>query len=152
MLGTAIIVLREVLEAALIVGMVMAASQGVRGRGGWVAGGVAGGALGAIVVAGFAESLAAAAAGIGQELFNAAILFAAVAMLGWHNIWMRRHASELAAAANRLGAAVRAGSRPLWALAFAVGLAAFREGPEGGPFLYGIAAAGRGGTGPLAPR
>jgi high-affinity iron transporter len=142
MLATAIIVFREVLEAALIVGIVMAASQGVPRRGSWVGGGVVGGALGAIVVAGFAESLAAAAAGIGQEIFNAAILFAAVAMLGWHNIWMRRHAGDLAVAANRLGAAVRAGTQPLWALAFAVGLAVLREGSEVVLFLYGIAAAG----------
>jgi high-affinity iron transporter len=142
MLATAIIVFREVLEAALIVGIVMAASQGVRGRGGWVSGGVVGGALGAIVVAGFAETLAAAVAGIGQEIFNATILFAAVAMLGWHNIWMRRHAGDLAVAANRLGAAVRAGTQPLWALAFAVGLAVLREGSEVVLFLYGIAAAG----------
>ena len=114
MLATAIIVFREVLEAALIVGIVLAASQGVPSRGFWVGGGIAGGILGAVVVAGFAETLAAAMAAIGQEIFNAAILFAAVAMLGWHNIWMRRHAGELAAAANRLGAAVRAGSQPLW--------------------------------------
>ena len=142
MLATAIIVFREVLEAALIVGIVMAASQGVPGRGGWAGGGVAGGALGAIVVAGFAETLAAAVAGVGQGIFNAAILFAAVAMLGWHNIWMRRHAGDLAVTANRLGAAVRAGTQPLWALAFAVGLAVLREGSEVVLFLYGIAAAG----------
>src|SRR3981189_3520421 len=123
----------------------MAASRGVPSRGFWVGGGIGGGILGAIIVAGFAETLAAAMAGIGQEIFNAAILFAAVAMLGWHNIWMRRHASELAAAANRLGAAVRAGSRPLWALAFAVGLAVLREGSETVLFLYGIALSGEGG-------
>src|SRR5437868_13565275 len=89
-------------------------------------------------------------AGIGQEVFNAAILFAAVAMLGWHNVWMRRHASELAGAANRLGAAVRAGTQPLWALAFAVGLAVLREGSEDVLFLYGIAAAGQDGAGAMA--
>src|SRR6266850_1268936 len=76
--ATAIIVFREVLEAALIVGIVMAASQGVPGRGFWVGSGVAGGIFGAIVVAGFAETLAAAMEGVGQEIFNAAILFAAV--------------------------------------------------------------------------
>src|SRR5260370_32488293 len=112
MLGTAIIVLREVLEAALIVGIVMAASQGVPRRGGWVGGGVVGGALGAIVVAGFAESLAAAVAGIGQEIFNAAILFAAVAMLGWHNIWMRRPPGDLARAATRRRAPGRPWTHP----------------------------------------
>src|SRR5437762_8284756 len=128
----------------------MAATQGVPNRNLWVGGGIAGGALGAVVIAGFAETLAAAMAGVGQEVFNAAILFAAVAMLGWHNIWMRRHASELAAAANRLGAAVRAGSQPLWALSFAVGLAVLREGSEVVLFLYGIAAAGDGGPAALA--
>src|SRR5437868_6725974 len=89
-------------------------------------------------------------AGIGQEVFNAAILFAAVAMLGWHNVWMRGHASELAGAANRLGAAVRAGTQPLWALAFAVGLAVLREGSEVVLFLYGIAAAGQDGAAAMA--
>src|SRR5204862_454382 len=128
----------------------MAATQGVPNRSLWVGGGIAGGALGAVVVAGFAETLRAAMAGIGQEVFNAAILFAAVAMLGWHNVWMRRHAGELAGAANRLGAAVRAGTQPLWALAFAVGLAVLREGSEVVLFLYGIAAAGQDGAGAMA--
>jgi high-affinity iron transporter len=149
-LATAIIVFREVLEAALIVGIVMAATQGVPSRGFWVGSGILGGAFGAMVVAGFAETLAAAMAGIGQEVFNAGILFAAVLMLGWHNVWMRRHASELAGAANRLGAAVRAGAQPLWALAFAVGLAVLREGSEVVLFLYGIAAAGQDGAAAMA--
>src|SRR5258707_3536212 len=144
MLATAIIVLREVLEAVLIVGIVMAASRGVTRRGLWVGGGVAAGIGGAMVVAGGAETIAAAAAGIGQEVFNAAILFAAVAMLGWHNVWMTRHGREVTLAANRLGAAVRAGVQPLWALAFAVGLAVLREGSEVVLFLYGIAASGDG--------
>jgi high-affinity iron transporter len=142
MLATAIIVFREVLEAALIVGIVLAASRGVPRRGAWVGGGIAAGILGAMAVAGGAETIAAAASGIGQEMFNAAILFAAVGMLGWHNIWMTRHGREATMAANRLGAAVRAGTQPLWALAFAVGLAVLREGSEAVLFLYGIAAAG----------
>ncbi|HVB17417.1 MAG TPA: FTR1 family protein [Stellaceae bacterium] len=145
MLATAIIVFREVLEAALIIGIVLAASQGVARRGLWVAGGIAGGILGAAAVAAGADAIAAAVEGIGQEVFNATILLAAVGMLGWHNIWMTRHGRELTLAANRLGAAVRAGTRPLWALAAVVGLAVLREGSEVVLFLYGIAAAGGGG-------
>ncbi len=103
MLATAIIVFREVLEAALVVGIVLAASRGVRRRGLWVAGGVGAGVLGAMVVAGFAGEIAAAVDGVGQELFNAAILFAAVAMLGWHNVWMSRHGRALANEATRVG-------------------------------------------------
>jgi high-affinity iron transporter len=150
MLATAIIVFREVLEAALIVGIVMVASRGVMRRGAWVGGGIAAGVVGALVVAGGAETIAAAASGIGQEVFNAAILFAAVAMLGWHNVWMTQHGRELTLHANRLGAAVRAGTQPLWALAAAVGLAVLREGSEVVLFLYGIAAAGGAGAAAMA--
>jgi high-affinity iron transporter len=141
MLATAIIVFREVLEAALVVGIVLAAARGVPRRGVWVSGGIAAGVLGATLVAACASAIAAAVNGIGQELFNAAILFTAVAMLGWHNVWMNRHGRELASNAARLGKAVLGGSRPLYALALVVGIAVLREGSEIVLFLYGIAIA-----------
>jgi high-affinity iron transporter len=139
MLATAIIVFREVLEASLVVGIVLAASRGVPRRGVWVASGIAAGILGAALVAAGAGTIAAAVNGIGQELFNATILFTAVAMLGWHNIWMNRHGRELASAAATLGKAVVSGSRPLYALALVVGIAVLREGSEIVLFLYGVA-------------
>jgi high-affinity iron transporter len=139
-LATAIIVFREVLEAALIVGIVLAASQGITYRGAWILGGLAAGMGGAMLVAAGAGTIASAASGMGQEMLNAAILLAAVVMLGWHNIWMTSHGREMAVAANRLGSEVRDGARPLWALALAVGLAVLREGSEIVLFLYGIAA------------
>jgi high-affinity iron transporter len=150
MLATAIIVFREVLEASLVVGIVLAASRGVPRRGVWVASGIAAGIFGAALVAAGAGTIAAAVNGIGQELFNAAILFTAVAMLGWHNIWMNRHGRELAASAAALGKAVVGGTRPLYALALVVGIAVLREGSEIVLFLYGIAiASGSGGLGML---
>jgi hypothetical protein len=54
MLGALIIVFREVIEAGLIVGIVMAAARGVVGRGRWVTVGVVGGVFGASIVAVFA--------------------------------------------------------------------------------------------------
>ncbi len=141
MLATALIVFREVLEAALVVGIVLAASRGVRRRGAWVTAGIGGGILGATIVAGFAEEIAAALAGVGQELFNAAVLFTAVAMLGWHNVWMGRHGRDLAIEAGDVGKLVRSGARPLYALAVVVGLAVLREGSELVLFLYSIVAA-----------
>lgn len=142
MLGTAIIVFREVLEAALIVGIVTAASRGAPDRGWWICCGIAGGVLGAGVVAAFAASIAVAASGIGQELLNTVILLLAVGMLGWHNVWMSRHGRHLAETARAVGDAVIIGSRPLYVLAIVVGLAVLREGSETVLFLYGIAAGG----------
>jgi high-affinity iron transporter len=146
MLATALIVFREVLEAALVVGIVLAASQGVPRRGAWVSGGIALGVLGAAVVAAFAQQIAAAVAGIGQELFNASVVFAAVIMLGWHNVWMGRHGREMAVEATSVGRAVLAGTRPLHALALVAGLAVLREGSELVLFLYSIAASDGGGA------
>jgi hypothetical protein len=54
-----LIVFREVLEAGLIVGVVMAVTSGLAGRGPWVAGGLAAGVLGACVVAPLKALLAA---------------------------------------------------------------------------------------------
>ena len=138
MLGALLIVFREVLEAGLIIGIVMAATRGVVGRGRWVTIGIVAGVLGAGVVAMFAGVISEAFQGSGQELFNAGVLGIAVVMLMWHNAWMARHGREIADEMRRVGAAVSEGSRPLTALAIVIGLAVLREGSEVVLFLYGI--------------
>ena len=142
MLASLLIVFREVIEAGLIVGIVLAATQGVARRGLWVAGGVGTGVLGACLVAAFAERLASLFEGSGQELFNAAILLIAVAMLTWHNVWMAGHGRQIAQEMRKVGTEVSTGERTLLALAIVVGVAVLREGSEVVLFLYGIAAQG----------
>lgn len=141
MLSTAIIVFREVLEAALIISIIIAATRGVAHRGKWVALGAAAGLLGAGVIAMFADVIAEALTGRGQEMFNAGILFTAVAMLGCHNIWMKQHGKQLAMQMSAMGRSVLEGSQPLRILAVVIGLALLREGSEVVLFLYGIASA-----------
>jgi high-affinity iron transporter len=140
-LAALLIVFREVFEAGLIVGIVMAVTAGVAGRGFWIAGGVAAGLLGACVVALFTGGLSELFGGSGQEIFNAAILGFAVLMLTWHNVWMSRHGRELADEMRAAGEAVVAGSKSLAALAAVVAIAVLREGSEVVLFLYGVAAA-----------
>jgi high-affinity iron transporter len=138
MIAALIIVFREVIEAGLIVGIVLAVTAGVARRGRWVAAGIAVGVAGATLVAIFIDALSGALAGVGQEVFNATILALAVVMLAWHNIWMARHGRELAAQTKEIGEAVAAGSRSLAALAAVVGIAVLREGSEIALFLYGL--------------
>lgn len=142
MFGSALIVFREVLEAALIVSIVLAATRGGPRRGAWVLLGVVAGAVGAAVVAGFAEVIAAAAEGFGQEYFNAAVLFVAVGMLTWHQVWMSQHGREMATHMKDVGQRVREGGQPLHVLAVVVGAAILREGSEVVLFLYGVATSG----------
>jgi high-affinity iron transporter len=113
MLVALIIAFREVFEAGLIVGIVMAVTRAVAYRGWWVGGVVACGALAACGVALFTGALSATFGGSGQELFNAAILGIALVMLTWHNVWMARHGRQLATEMRAIGEAVVAGSRSL---------------------------------------
>ncbi|ABA52372.1 FTR1 family protein [Burkholderia pseudomallei] len=140
MLSTAVIVFREVLEAALVVSIVLAATKGVPGRAWWVSAGLLGGVVGAAFIAAFADVISAWASGMGQEVFNAGVMFVATIMLAWHSIWMGKHGREMAQQLSQVGRAVAAGSRPLTGLAIVVGVAVLREGSEAVLFLYGIAA------------
>ena len=142
MFGTALIVFREVLEAALIVGIVAAATQGIPGRGRYIAGGLAAGLLGSILVAFGAEGISQLAEGMGQELFNASILGIAVVMLAWHNIWMSVHGRELATNAKKLGREVQQGAREMSVVLVVIAVAVLREGSETVLFLYGVAISG----------
>jgi high-affinity iron transporter len=142
MLGALIIVFREVIEAGLVIGIVLAVTRGTTGSRPVVLAGVAAGALGAAIVALFADALSRAVAGRGQELFNAGVLAVAVVMLAWHNIWMARHGRDMARQLSDVGRAVSEGDKSLLALAFVVGLAVMREGSEVALFLYGILASG----------
>jgi high-affinity iron transporter len=137
-LAALIIVFREVFEAGLIIGIVLAVTRVIPGRAWWIGGGVLAGALLACIVALFTSRLSEAFEGAGQELFNAAILGVAVVMLTWHNVWMARHGRELAADMRAAGEAVVSGSKSLAALAIVVGIAVLREGFEVVLFLYGI--------------
>lgn len=140
MFGTAIIVFREVLEAALIIGIVAAATHNIPGSRRWLIAGLLAGLAGAGVVAAFTDVIGSFASGIGQELFNAIVLGIAVLMLAWHNIWMSSHGAELAASARAVGGDIRDGRSECSVLMLIVGLAVLREGSETVLFLYGIAA------------
>lgn len=142
MIGAAIIVLREVFEASLVIGIMLAATRQLAGRGRWIASGATLGVAGSIIVAWMAGRIAAALAGFGQEIFNAGVLFAAAAMLGWHHVWMKRHGAGLARDLNETGARAVDGTAPLSALLLVIALAVLREGSEVVLFLYGVAAGG----------
>jgi len=140
MLAALIIVFREVFEAGLIVGIVLAVTSSVPNRNRWIGGGVLAGVLAACLVAAFAGALSQLFAGMGQELFNASILCIAVVMLTWHNVWMAHHGREMAGELRAVGQAVADGTKSLLALAVVVGVAVLREGSEVALFLYGVAA------------
>ena len=146
MLAALLIVFREILEAGLIIGVTLAATEGIERRSYWVTGGIVLGLTGAMLVAALAARLSEAVHGVGQDLFNAAILIIAVAMLSWHVLWMSRHGRELSASLKSMGRAVVDGHRTLWAIMAVVAIAILREGSEVVLFLAGISAEGGNGA------
>jgi high-affinity iron transporter len=141
MFGTAVIVFREVLEAAIIIGIVAAATHNVPGSRRWLLGGLLAGLAGSVLVAAFTDVIGSFASGLGEELFNASVLGIAVLMLAWHNIWMSTHGAVLAASARSVGSDIRDGRSECSVLFLIVGLTVLREGSETVLFLYSISIA-----------
>lgn len=150
MIAALIIVFREVLEAGIVIGVVLAASEGIPRRGMWISLGILGGVAGSAVLALFADGIASTFEGSGQDILNAAILSVAVVMLVWTVVWMASHGKHMVAEMKEVGRDVKAGRRPLAALAVVVGMAVLREGVEIVLFLYGIATTGADTVGALA--
>lgn len=143
MLSSAIIYFREAFEIVLIVGIILAATRGLPGRAKWIYVGFASGIAGSALVAMFTDSISNFAEGLGQEIFNAAIMFTAAFFIGWTVIWMKRHAREMKAHFTRIGESVASGDIPAYSLSAVIALAILREGSEIVLFSYGMLAGGQ---------
>ncbi len=142
MFGTATIVFREILEIALVLGIVMAATKGFPQRFKIAGLGLAIGLAGAVVIAYFTDAISEAIDGVGQEVFNAAIMFIAVAFLSWTVIWMKTHGRQLTQNLYAMGADVMQGDKSMYVLVGVIAFATFREGAEIVLFSYGQIAMG----------
>ncbi len=138
MAATFLIFFREILEIAIILSVVLAATRGIAGRNRWVWMGIGGGLVGSALVALFADQISNSMEGMGQEIFNAGVLLAAAFMIGWTVIWMQTHAREMIKKIKDTGNAITAGETPLYTVAVIVSLAMWREGAEIVLFMYGI--------------
>lgn len=142
MIAALLIVFREVLEAGIVIGVVLAASEGIAHRRKWIALGVVGGIAGSGLLAVFADRIANTFEGSGQDVLNAAILSIAVVMLVWTVVWMASHGRQMVSEMKGIGREVKEGRKPLAALATVVGMAVLREGMEVVLFVYGLSTTG----------
>lgn len=143
MFAAGIIIFREMLEIVLITGIILAATRDLPGRSPWIMAGFAGGIIGSALVAFFTDVISEFAEGLGQELFNAGILAIAALFIGWTVLWMARHAREMRAHFNRVGASISRGDVPFISLSLVIALALLREGSEIVLFSYGMLASGQ---------
>ncbi len=140
MWAAAIIVFREVFEIAIIMCVVLAATQQLQNKNKWILLGILGGTAGAILFAFITQFIASMTGEAGKLYFNAGILLVAVMMIGWTVVWMKQHGKMIVHNMKQVSHAVSAGEKPLYALAIIIGLAVLREGSEIVVFIYGLIA------------
>jgi high-affinity iron transporter len=140
MIETLLIMWRESLEAALIVGILLTylARSGHRAGIPFVWGGAAAAVGAALVVAAASNGVLARLDPDAQELAQAAMLFLAVGVLTWMVLWMHRNARGLSGDLRLRADAALATGR-LLGLATIAFTAVFREGIETVLFLWGVA-------------
>lgn len=133
-----VITLREGLEAALVVGIVVAylARIGAWRQATWVWWGVGLGLAGTVVAGAVVAALAARLSGDLLEVFEGSAMFLAASMLTWVIFWMKRQAANIRAHLHdQVDRAVSSGSSV--ALALLAFTAVVREGIETVLFLTG---------------
>jgi len=139
MTSALIIVFREMLEMALVLGVLLAATKGLQTSRRWISAGIGAGVVGALLFAGFMEEIESSANGDGEFLFNAAVLGIASLLIAWTVVWMSKHGREMAERMKRVGQQVADGDAPRMALAVVAAAAVLREGGEAVFFLFGAA-------------
>jgi high-affinity iron transporter len=140
MLASFLITLREGLEAALIVGIVLSVlrklEQRNRDRPVWL--GVGAAVLVSIVVGLVLQALGVAFEGRGEKIFEGIAMLLAAAVLTWMIFWMQRQGRQIQAELERdVRQAVLAGSA--WALFSLAFVAVVREGIETALFMTAAA-------------
>jgi len=139
MISALIIVFREMLEMALVLGVLLAATRGMRMSRQWIGLGIGAGTVGALLFALFMEEIENSVNGDGEFLFNAAVLAIASLLIAWTVVWMSRYGRAMAEKMQRVGKSVMDGNAPRKALAVVAAVAVLREGGEAVFFLFGAA-------------
>ena len=131
-----IIIFRETLEIALLLGIISAATQGTKNRFTYINLGIVLGVLGTLIISVFANKIFESFDGYGQELFTAIILLIAAAMIIWTIIWIKNaHHKTITKLKNH---SQITNNSSLISLTIITATAIFREGLEIALFSYSI--------------
>lgn len=141
--STILVIFREALEIALILGVMLSATRGLKNRALYIGGGIIIGVIGSAIVALLADKISNFASGMGQELFNALVLWLAAMLIIWTLLWMKSHARVMVQNIRRASQDIIDGHLPYYTLSVIIALAMLREGSEIVLFSYGLLIAGQ---------
>jgi high-affinity iron transporter len=135
-----LIAFRESLEAALVVGIILAYLEKTKNTGynRHVYLGLASGLLCSIIAAAMIQSVLGEFAGAAEQLFEGTLMLLAALLMGWMIIWMMNQGSMRAKIESEVGGRIGAG-KALGIVAFTF-VSVFREGVETAIFIFAAVA------------
>lgn len=139
MFKIAIVIFRECLEIAILLGIILAVTSGIKNSRTYVILGSIIGIAGASLLAFFARNISVAFSGLGDEIFNVIIIFMTVIVICWTVFWMKGEARRMKDSLGELTDKITEGTASLYMLALVVATTIFREGTEVILFVYSIA-------------
>jgi high-affinity iron transporter len=139
MLSVTLILFRESLEAALFIGILLAALENIPNKKKLVSLGIVLGVIGSLLMAILSDRISSSLDGQGSDYLNIVILGIAICMLIWHCIYASQHGKEMSKKAKNIGTATLEGESEKIAITTAVALTVLREGSESVLFLMSYA-------------
>ena len=142
MIASTIIVLREVLEICLVVGIISAALKELRHRNKLLFVGVTIGVIISLCVALSLHKISNLFDGNGQEILNIIILSAAILCIAWTLFWMNTQGKLLHSKVSSVSKQLVNEEISMWPMISIISLSIAREGAELILFLHGISLTG----------
>ncbi|MDR0329332.1 MAG: FTR1 family protein [Rickettsia sp.] len=138
MFKIALVVFRECLEIALLLGVVLAVTKQLEKSRIYIIAGVMLGTVSAALFAFFTRSITVAFSGLGDEIFNSGVILLTVALIGWTIVWMQGYGIKIKQNLNDLSVKISSGDSSYIMLVLIVAATILREGMEIIILVYSI--------------
>jgi high-affinity iron transporter len=138
MFKIAIVVFREFLEIALLLGIIMAVTKPVKNSRTYI---VLGALIGIVLAAIFALSIrtiSTSFGSLGDEIFDSCVILLTAAIISWTVVWMQGYTKKIKKDLSKLSENITAGRASQLMLVLVVATAILREGAEVILFVYSV--------------
>lgn len=138
MFKIALVVFRECLEIALLLGIILAVTKQIEKSRIYIIAGSMFGTVSAALFAFFARAISVSFSGMGDEIFNSIVILLTVVLIAWTIVWMQGYGGKIKQDFNDLSEKIHSGDSSSIMLVLIVALTILREGMEIIILVYSI--------------
>ncbi len=141
MFKIAIIIFRECLEIALLLGVILASTKHIKNSRLYVITGAMAGVVLASVFAFFMRTVTAAYGTYGDEIFDSCVILLTTLIISWTVVWMQGYTQKIKDNLGKLSEKITTGTASKMLLIAVVTATVLREGAEIILLIYGVSSA-----------